>query len=75
MIKTKFVHKIFGQEVKVLATAKDVDAYGAIGLRLKFFDKNGEQIEIGFDRDTFEELEETAGEMLYEIKYSKELEF
>lgn len=75
MIKVKFNHTVFGEEVKVVASAKDVDAYGAIGLKLKFVDKYGEQIDMPFDKDTFEELSEIAAEYLYDRKYAKELEF
>jgi len=75
MIKVRFVHHIFGERVRVIASAKDVDAYGAIDLKLKFVDSQGERIEVPYDRDTFEDLKETASELLYERKFSKELEF
>lgn len=75
MIRTKFVHEVYGEQVKVVAIAKDVDAYGAIGLKLKFVDDNNEPIEVPLDPNMFEEIEEAAGEHLYEKKYAKELDF
>lgn len=75
MIKVKFDHVVFGEKVKVVASAKDVDVYGAIGLKLRFVDKSGEPVEIPIDRNTFEELSEIAAEHLYDRKYTKELEF
>ena len=75
MIRTRFLHDIYGEQVKVIATAKDVDAYGAIGLRLKFVDDNNEPVELPLDPKMFEEIEEAAGEYLYEKKFAKELEF
>lgn len=75
MIRTRFVHDIYGEQVKVIATAKDVDAYGAIGLKLRFVDDNNEPVELPLDPEMFEEIEEAAGEYLYEKKFAKELEF
>jgi len=75
MIRVKFNHSLFGEEIKVVASAKDVDAYGAVNLKLKFLDKHGEPVDIPFDRDAFDDLHEIASELLYERKYAKELEF
>lgn len=75
MIKVKFKHTLYGQEFSIIASAKDVDAYGAMNLKLKFVDKSGEQVDIIPDRKTLEELQEAASELLYERKYLKELEF
>jgi hypothetical protein len=75
MIKVKFTHCFFGEEFKVIASAKDVDAYGAINLKLKLIDKQGESADFLLDRETLEDLQEKASELLYERKYSKELEF
>ena len=75
MIRVSFKKKVYGENVKVTASAKDVDAYGAIGLKLKFTDLTGEIVELPFDRDLLEETEEEATDLLYERKYAKELEF
>ena len=75
MIKVKFTETVFGEQVRVFAKAKDVDSYGAVGLKLSFQNKNGEPIELPFDRDTYEDLSEKASELLYERKYEQELEF
>jgi len=75
MIKVKFKHIINGEKIKIIAQAKDVDSYGAIGLRLKFLDSAGEPITILFNRKLFDEIEEVANDLLYERKYAKELEF
>ena len=75
MIRAKFFHTIFGEEFKVIASAKDVDSYGAVSLKLRLYDKNGEESDIFLDKGTFEEISEIADELLYEAKYSKELEF
>jgi hypothetical protein len=75
MIKVKFNHTLYGEELKVFASAKDVDAYGAIGLKFRFTDRQGDPVEVYLDKTTMEELTEMAGELLYERKYTKELEF
>ena len=75
MIKVKFDYTFLGETTKVVATAKDVDAYGAIGLKIRFVDKSGEQIEMPFDVSCFEDISELASELMYEKKYTSELEF
>lgn len=75
MLRAKFTHDVLGEEVKVVATAKDVDAYGAIGLSLKFIDDSGEHVDLPLDPSTYDELSEIASEFLYNKKYLKELEF
>lgn len=75
MIKVKFKHTLYGQEFSIIASAKDVDSYGAMGLKLKFVDKSGEQVDIIPDRNSLDELQELASELLYERKYLNELEF
>lgn len=75
MIRVKFKHVVDGQKINVIARAKDIDAYGAIGLRLKFIDSEGEPITVLFNKTMFDEIEEIANDLLYERKYAKELEF
>lgn len=75
MIKAKFKHVIDGEEVKIVAKAKDVDSYGAVGLTLRFTDLSGETVNVVYKKKLFEEIEEIASELLYERKYEKELEF
>ena len=75
MYKTKFDY-LFGKEtIIVIAKAKDVDSYGAIGLKFQFTDEDNEPVEIPYVKKIFEELEEIAAERLYEKKYADELEF
>lgn len=75
MYKAKFKY-VFGKDtISVTAKAKDVDSYGAIGLKLQFTDEENEPIEIPYVKKVFDELEEIAAEHLYEKKYANELEF
>lgn len=75
MIRVRFKHTVDGEDVRIVASAKDVDAYGAVGLKLKFVDKDGEPVAVLFNRKVYEEIEELASDLLYERKYAKELEF
>jgi len=75
MYKTKFDFEFAGETVTVIAKAKDVDSYGAIGLKLNFVDENRDSIDLPYAKKLFDELEEIATERLYEKKYANELEF
>ena len=75
MYKTKFTYEFGKETIKVTAKAKDVDSYGAVGLRLQFTDEEDEPIDIPYVKTVFEELEEIAAEKLYDKKYANELEF
>lgn len=75
MIRVRFKHTINNEDVKVIAAAKDVDAYGAVGLRIRFVDKEGEPLSLFVNRKELDEIEELANDLLYERKYAKELEF
>lgn len=75
MYKTKFEYEFGNETIKVTAKAKDVDSYGAMGLKFQFTDEDNEPIEIPYVKKVFEELEEIAAERLYEKKYANELEF
>lgn len=75
MIRVRFKHTINNEDVKVIAAAKDVDAYGAVGLRIRFVDKEGEPLSLLVNRKELDEIEELANDLLYERKYAKELEF
>lgn len=75
MYKIKFDYEFGGETIKVTAKAKDVDSYGAIGVKFQFCDEENEPIEIPYVKKVFEELEEIAAERLYEKKYANELEF
>lgn len=75
MYKTKFKYTFGNETIKVIARARDVDSYGAIGLKLQFTDEENEPIEIPYVKKVFDELEEIAAEQLYEKKYADELEF
>lgn len=75
MYKVKFDFEFGGKSVRVVAKAKDVDSYGAIGLMIKFLDSDNNPIDLPPVEKYMNEIETTAGELLYDKKYSEELSF
>lgn len=75
MIRVKFSETVNGEEIQIVAAAKDVDSYGAVGLKLKFINSEGEIVPLAYNKKIFDGIEEKATDLLYERKYAKELEF
>ena len=77
MYKVKFVHEIENEKIRVVAKAKEVDAYGAVGLKFDFetADSTRMPVEVNLTMDLIEELTSIADELLYDEKYCKELKF
>jgi hypothetical protein len=77
MYKVRFVHEIENEKVRVVAKAKEVDAYGSIGLTFNFetTDSIRMPVEVNLTMDLVEELTSIADELLYDEKYCKELKF
>jgi hypothetical protein len=77
MYKVRFVYEIENEKVRVVAKAKEVDAYGSIGLTFNFetTDSIRMPVEVNLTMDLVEELTSIADELLYDEKYCKELKF
>jgi hypothetical protein len=77
MYKVRFVHESENEKVRVVAKAKEVDAYGSIGLTFNFetTDSIRMPVEVNLTMDLVEELTSIADELLYDEKYCKELKF
>lgn len=77
MYKVKFVHEVENERVRVIAKAKEVDAYGSIGLTFDFESADSDRmpIDVELTLDLVEELTSIADELLYDEKYCKELKF
>lgn len=76
MFKVKFDYAISDDvTVLVVASCVDVDSYEVNELGLKFYDENGDRVSPLYDRESFEEIEAIAFELLYEEKFTKELYF
>lgn len=74
--KISFVHFIpeVGS-VNVLASASDVNTYGAENLAVQFYDMDGEPVDVPYNVDLFELLEVLAVGFLIDEKHNPEVDF
>ena len=73
ILKTSFDYTMpNGDHIWVYASALNVTSTHLIDLELTFFDLDGELIEVEYDRDVFEEIEDLAHELIYEGEFGVE---
>lgn len=75
IVKAEFIFEVSkNHHIKVLAKAKDVDPYGAEGLRITLLDSTSGKTYLNVpDSDTMEAIEAQALEELYSNKYELNL--